>query len=677
MKKKYFDLDLLQLGITDICNNKCIMCHQSADWFNKEDQGYMSFDDAKTIFDDIYEKEISFRVLHTFWKGEPFINPDFLKILEYIFNKNKEKTLFEKIYINTNGTLLKGKEEEFMRVLNIDPNIHSTVNFSLDSVSQETYKKIRGTEFYPNIESSLKKMIELREKTSFENPVFIFQLVIQKLNAGEMDLFVEKWTKELEKFGKEPEFTYYLKDFKKDVIFFRPLQPETEESRELWMRALKKYLPEEYKKLNEVHISRIHASEVKRPKIPCFHLWKTPIIEWDGSITACCGDFNLELMKDFKEKDGFLRSWYGPEMEKLRMSSYFCHYDKMPEICKNCFMYLELTEEFKSELEEWAIDRGLPVLYSSNPKYSTDVDELVNIANKRVRENNLEDVENIILRALQLSPLNEKALRGLAIYYRKSGKEELAIRYMKKLLKEYEKDKYKEELAYVYDDFNKDNNAFEIYKELYLNKKNTKYLINMIDLGIRKRERYFLEYTLKIIFEEKIKDKECLKNIIDIYYLAPDILEENMFKKTYVNLKELLVFSEKIDSDFFFKFFYLKRELGIKGIDKNLLRIIEKYEDIIKENNIIELLISEKGDVKNSLDNIILIVRRFIKEEISFAASILKEAMKPEDVYKVLVRLDISDKKKKQEYIKHFLKENDLKLSYMIYNLKSKIIPFK
>jgi|GEM_PF-6438673 len=673
MKSKYFDLDLLQLGITDICNNRCIMCHQSADWFDKSSQGYMSFEHAKEIFDNIYQKGIRFKVLHTFWKGEPFINPDFLDILSYVFEKNRQRTLFEKVYINTNGTLLKDKEEEFLKVLNIDENIHATVNFSLDSVCKDTYQKIRGTEFYPRIEDSLKKMIRLREEKQYANPVFIFQMVLQQINSHEIDAFVEKWTEEVKKYKKEVEFTYYLKDFKKDVVFFRPLQPETPESREIWMNALKKYLPEDYKKLNDVHISRIHASDVKRPEIPCFHLWKTPIIEWDGSVTACCGDFNLKLMEDFEEKEDFLEAWYGEEMERLRRASYFCEYDRMPEICRNCFMYLELTEEFKSELEEWAIDRGLPVLYSSNPKYSTDVDELVNIANKRIREDNFEQVENILLRALRLSPENEKALRGLAIYYRKKGDEDLALKFMNKLVKKYDAQKYKKELAYVLDEFGRDDEAFDVYRQLYETTDGNEILERILDLGIRRKNRKIIDFAFNRINDKKILNIEIIRQLIDIYYLIPDILDEDFLKEIYRFIKGAILEGERLDEEFFFKFFYLKRELRIKGIDQNFMKLLEKYRDIVKENNIIELLISEKGHVKESIDNIKKLINIYIKEEISFAASTLKEGMEVKDVYKELLKLDMKDSRKKQEFIKYFLKENNLKFRYLIYNIRSKI----
>ncbi|MFA7578284.1 MAG: radical SAM protein, partial [Candidatus Muiribacteriota bacterium] len=269
---KIFDLDLLQLGITNLCNNNCIMCHQSKEWFKPSSKGSMNFNHAKKIIDDIYDKNIKFKVLHLFWKGEPFLNPDFLAILKYIMDKNNNNILFENLYINTNGTLLKDREEEFIDILNSNENVSVTVNFSIDACYVETYLKIRGKDYLADIENSLKKLIKLREENKLKNPLFIFQIVIQKLNADEVNDFVNKWQNELLKFNKKADFTYFLKAFENDVIFFRPLQPENEISRKSWLKAIKNYLPEDYEKLNETHIARIHANEVKKAEMPCFHL---------------------------------------------------------------------------------------------------------------------------------------------------------------------------------------------------------------------------------------------------------------------------------------------------------------------------------------------------------------------------------------------------------------------
>ena len=386
---KKFDIDLLQFGITNICNNNCIMCHQSKDWYIAGNTGFMSFSHARKIIDDIYEKNVKFKVVHTFWKGEPFLAPDFLDILEYLFKKNNEKLLFEKLYINTNGTVLKGKEERLMSILNMSEEIRTTLNFSIDANCHETYKKIRRSDFFPNIEESVKTVLHIRNEKKYKDPVIIFQIVVMQENFDDTDGFVSKWQNELKKYGLTADFMYYLKSIEKDTIFFRPLQPETEESRRLWLDILSRYMPEEHKKINDIHIKRIHANKSTMPDKPCYHLWTTPVIGWDGKVTACCSDFYIELLKDtdidFKNDD-FTRIWFGPEMEELRRKSYFLEYERMPEVCKNCIMYLEMNEEFKMLLKEWAIERGYPVLYSSDPEFSNDPEDLVNIAHKLIKK---------------------------------------------------------------------------------------------------------------------------------------------------------------------------------------------------------------------------------------------------------------------------------------------------
>ncbi|MCK9224939.1 MAG: radical SAM protein, partial [Candidatus Muirbacterium halophilum] len=579
---KKFDIDLLQFGITNICNNNCIMCHQSQDWYIPGKTGFMSFSHAKKIIDNIYENNIKFKVIHTFWKGEPFLAPDFMDILEYLFKKNNENLLFEKLYINTNGTVLKGKEEKLLQILNMSKEIRTTLNFSIDANSDETYTSIRRSKFFPDIEHSIRTILKIRNEKKYKDPVIIFQIVVMKENFHDIDGFVQKWKNELSKYSLMAEYMYYLKSIDKDTIFFRPLQPETEKSRALWMNVLKKYLPEEHDKINDIHIKRIHANKISRPDKPCYHLWTTPVIGWDGKVTACCSDFYIDLLKDADidfQNDDFTRIWFGPEMEELRRKSYFLEYNDMPDVCKNCIMYLEMNEEFKMLLSEWAIERGYPVLYSSDIEFCNETDDLINIANKMMKNKEFDKVYNILNRALMLDKDNDKIYEAFLTFYSKTGKYKEALNIALRLSKQKKDYRFYDEIAFFYENLKDFSTAFKYYKKALKIKKDKYYIVKMIDMLHKDGSFKNIEFFFRIFKIANYKtDEDIVERMIDLYFIHSSIGKTDVFKKYY---NDILFFIKRdnlnLKEDFVHKVFYLKREINIKGD-------ILYFTDFIKNN---------------------------------------------------------------------------------------------
>lgn len=123
------------IDISGWCNAKCKYCYTGRK--NREcipDKTYMSFENFVKIHQHLVESKIlyGFNEVMLYSWGEPLLNPDYLKIIDYLSEQGQTYSL------STNGSVLKLTE-----------NLHAyenctTVIFSLSGMKQESYGYIHG-----------------------------------------------------------------------------------------------------------------------------------------------------------------------------------------------------------------------------------------------------------------------------------------------------------------------------------------------------------------------------------------------------------------------------------------------------------------------------------------------------------------------------------------------------
>jgi len=124
--------------VTYKCNSKCEYCNI---WRDKsiKDVGHARFSDAKQNIKDM--KKIGVKLID-FTGGEPLLNKELPQMLQAA----KEHGFFVKL--STNGLLYPEKADEIIG--NVD-----RVYFSLDTTTQEDYKKIRGIDGFDKVIESI------------------------------------------------------------------------------------------------------------------------------------------------------------------------------------------------------------------------------------------------------------------------------------------------------------------------------------------------------------------------------------------------------------------------------------------------------------------------------------------------------------------------------------------
>lgn len=251
----------IQIEPTSICNYRCVFCYQTDISFSNKKNGFMGqmkLDLFKKIIDELENNTQSITFAS---RGEPTLNRDFAEMLAY----TKDKFLATKL--NTNGYSL---NEKIINAI-LDSNIQ-TIVFSIDSASEDEYKKFRVNGNFNKVLNNIKLFNEIK-KSDFPNSKIISRVSGVKYsgsqNFTEMDNF---WSKIV------------------DQVSF----------------------------VNYVPWENVYISKQNDIIESCSDLWRRMFIWWDGKIGACDVDYKTELFNLNINNRTIESVWNSSEYNNLR-----------------------------------------------------------------------------------------------------------------------------------------------------------------------------------------------------------------------------------------------------------------------------------------------------------------------------------------------------------------------
>ena len=160
------------------CNYACAICH-SAKWTNKK----IDLDILRSIMKEAKEHGLcscSFGM-----DSESFLDKE---LLFQAIEMAAEAGVMD-ILIGTNGLLL--DEETAKRIISSD--VVSLIKISIDAVTEETYKKIRCSNKFKQVEDNVIRMVNLRDKMGASLPQIRVSFCKSYANMDEEKAFIEKW----------------------------------------------------------------------------------------------------------------------------------------------------------------------------------------------------------------------------------------------------------------------------------------------------------------------------------------------------------------------------------------------------------------------------------------------------------------------------------------------------
>ena len=286
----------LSIEPTTACNLGCPECPSGLKQFTR-DQGNLKADFFTSMIDQMYEDLI---YLTFYFQGEPYINPDFLDMVNYAHRKG--------IYTATSTNAHFLNEEAAIKT--IESGLDKLI-ISLDGTTQETYEQYRIHGSIDKVISGTKEIVKWKRKMNSKTPKVVFQFLVVKPNEHQVE-DAKKLAKELG--VDEIKFkTAQVYDYENG----NPLIPSIEKFSRYQQNADGKWTVK-----NEM-LDR------------CWRMWHSAVITWDGLVVPCC--FDKDAQHEFgKMQEGieFSQIWNNPAYNQFRKSILTSR--KSNEICKNC-----------------------------------------------------------------------------------------------------------------------------------------------------------------------------------------------------------------------------------------------------------------------------------------------------------------------------------------------------
>ena len=265
---------MVDIELTNTCNLKCKMCPTGTDTTTRR-KGFMSLATASQVAIECAKHYTPIRLIR--W-GESMLSPDCFRIVRLI------KSFGLKCHMNTNGTLV-----DFDTINDIISSGLDSIKFSFQGVDSEEYSTWRSGGDYIRLCGWIKHLYVQRGQQRKRHPyIQIGTTVTSSTNDMAIDAFCESMGKICD-----------------DVSVGK-----TE--------------------------NIINPGPVKEtPRCP--EVFDRISVSWDGTVTACCRDYDNLLMLGNIKHQTIQEMWHGKSINRIRQYLLNGEHNKLP-VCRSCFL---------------------------------------------------------------------------------------------------------------------------------------------------------------------------------------------------------------------------------------------------------------------------------------------------------------------------------------------------
>lgn len=261
---------------SNTCNLSCRFCPTGNKELIRQNQRpnkIMPLDLFKKIINDLSEFPQPIKIVRLYKEGEPLMNKHFPEMVSYA--KHSEKVL--RVDTTSNGHLLNPEVNRKIVDAGLD-----RINISVNGVSAEQI------EFYTGTKVDFAQYVKnIRDLYNNKNQCEIYIKAIQEnLSNEEQKIF-------LDLFGEYS-----------DYIFLERLSPA-------W--------PDFKFNTMDMKFATGHYGQQIRERMVCPNLFYTMVINSDGTVSACVGDWARRLIVGDSRIDSVHSIWLGSKLNKLRI----------------------------------------------------------------------------------------------------------------------------------------------------------------------------------------------------------------------------------------------------------------------------------------------------------------------------------------------------------------------
>lgn len=290
---------------TTSCNLRCPECPSGLREFTRP-TGMLEKSFFEKTIDDIY-KELTYLIFY--FQGEPYLNPNFLEMVQYASKKGIYTATSTNAHYLTDEKAKKTVESGLDRLI-----------ISIDGTTQDVYQQYRVGGKLDKVLEGAKNIIKWKKELNSKTPFVFFQFLVVKPNEHQIE--------DIKKLGKE---------IGVDQVRFKTAQVyDFETDPNQLIPTIDKY--SRYKKdKGGTMQSKSGLSN------HCWRLWSGNVLTWDGLVVPCCFDKDATHQLGNLKTQSFKEVWYNDNYRQFRTELMTSR--KNIDICANCSEGLKVWEE--------------------------------------------------------------------------------------------------------------------------------------------------------------------------------------------------------------------------------------------------------------------------------------------------------------------------------------------
>jgi len=257
---------LLDVEITNACNLDCLMCYRQ---IMTRRVGFMD----KEVFQKIINEAASYKPGIRFIRyGEPLLHKDIFSFIRFV----KERSLIA--HMTTNGLLMDEKAIDNILASGLD-----SIIFSFQGAGKKEYEKIRNNNSYDTLRAAIINLKSRRDKNGLDRPFIQITTTFLDETEKERKGFIKEWQ-------------------------------EVSDKVDYWYTSLLRL--SNVKRIKPL-LARQRVKEVA-DQGKCIEVMTKLSVNWNGDVTACCGDYDGALVLANIGKNSLKEIWDSQKLTSIR-----------------------------------------------------------------------------------------------------------------------------------------------------------------------------------------------------------------------------------------------------------------------------------------------------------------------------------------------------------------------
>ena len=280
---------------TTACNLRCPECPSGLRSFSRP-TGNLREDFFRQTIDALHR---DLTCLIFYFQGEPYINPNFLDMVQYAHGKGLYTIT------STNGHFLNSENARKTVESGLDRLI-----ISVDGTTQETYQAYRKAGKLEAVLQGARNVVHWKKQLKSSTPHLIFQFLVVRPNEHQI-----------------PDIYQLAKEIGIDEVKLKTAQVYDYEHGNPLIPTMDRYAR---------YARRADGSYRIKNKLlnHCWKLWHSCVLTWDGVVVPCCFDKDAQHPLGDLKQSSFQEIWQGKSYQQFRRL--LLDGRKNIDICTNC-----------------------------------------------------------------------------------------------------------------------------------------------------------------------------------------------------------------------------------------------------------------------------------------------------------------------------------------------------